>query len=1652
MAIQSPSNHFDIVRRITCRVETPHTSGTGIILPASNEGDAYLITAKHCLFGKDFDREIQSDEITLHIPSVNEKDFSTFTLDQNSRILLSSDTNLDIAIVKLDGYNLEIADISLLDVRYFQRECFFRGYPRADHLQLGINIHVNFVDNNIVSTQTPLDTYDSISHDNCDGFSGSGVFSNIGGTPFFVGLLYELKEPFRRFHVYNLSQINSVLSDNELSALPTSILPINPDIQKNMRLLERKSKVVLESIKDTFDDQFNLPRESVIPQFNEVFQAHHLVILKGVEGAGKSAFAKSQLSVLQRQGFKILALKADWFAKESVEEIFPAINQDLQDLLVSLGTTQQLIVLIDSLEKLLEVDTYFALEEFLQICKELPYVRLVITCRSYAYQHLIFDLHHHFPTYSFVDIPLLSDAELETVSGHFPSLVSLLENAQSRTILKRPFYLNLALRHKAIFQHNAATTELKFRELIWEHIVGSHSSTRANTFEQIVIERASQMSLFARLDGLHTKSLQELVRDGILEVDEITKDSYRPSHDIYEDIALIRYVTRAFQSKQNTEDFFVRIDGKTPAKRRGFRLWLNEALIEPKQIAGFIHDVFELQTISRFWLDELIVAILRSEYCQIFFEHNERLLLENNQALLLRFIHLLRTTCQEPDEKLIQALQDQDGQSLYQWIYLKPVGMGWEVIVRFIEKHFNDLSQHKPLILRLLIQDWSKKLQFGLELPVESRQTGAILLSILEEVKTCYKAGKDAPYSTKLINEGIELLFQLPKCFEIEVQSLIEEANIFTKKAKERYRSRERRLTFSLDFIAEDDEDDETRNYHLSDFYQTIIKFVLSGLSNQVVCLSIPELVCRVAKDQWLTYEVESEIDHYSITDRGLGFGLSISNLDYFPSGIYKTPIRFLLYSHITHALRLIVDVFNHSTQAYTNSRRGRTSNVVEVEIVHNDGTRTVQKGNAALWEIFRGNVEATEYLLESILMSLESWLFELCESNRSLANEWINISYSYLLKNSTSVAVTAVLASVAQAYPHRVSSLCFPILRVREFFKWDIHRLVGDQVPLAILDTNIPFAQVERHKSNQLPHRKNHLEFLVTKLQMEGFSREMNEIIDEHLTKCEPDDTEWKLALNRMDARKFIIDETMESPAENQIVLRPVIDEELQVFVEENAKEMETRNRVLGITNWAIALYNDKAGTDTSFAKWHQEFSTYQEIKESETDSVRLFLDPTSLAATGIKHFRNQVSPEQLKWCIEMLIEAVMERVSGNIHHAPYSSMYLKFAVETIPETLSLDIDDELKLSVKQVIFVALLYLVTNESEYPFEAFRNTVWKIDSDYADACVAGMIQYARMFKQRKWFTPNSSKAEEERKTFLERVQVLAKQVAANEISIDLVNLSFDTCASYFLSFAIEIVPFNLNNTSYHNLLHQLFHLHIAWNNISRRERHQEELSFEAQRELQRYIAKFLLFQDKDIGKTFFANILDSIFDDRENVSHESIKYVAEILEWMIVGQDLLQSESFWDIWVILEDRIRKSDRKHYVSYLFLSHRYWNSKADSWKPLQNKSLIVRRLVVEFGQYDLKAVLKLLSGIGTKELMPNGLNWLQSVLANVEDAKQELVDSNVFFYAEKLVQRTYYRYLREIKRDHQLQQSLLVLLDLMVDSGSSLAFIVRERLITA
>jgi hypothetical protein len=275
---------------------------------------------------------------------------------------------------------------------------------------------------------------------------------------------------------------------------------------------------------------------------------------------------------------------------------------------------------------------------------------------------------------------------------------------------------------------------------------------------------------------------------------------------------------------------------------------------------------------------------------------------------------------------------------------------------------------------------------------------------------------------------------------------------------------------------------------------------VLSGLHSSELCKELPDEVCKVAINKWLIKEDEK----YSLGglhDIEDDFSLAHDTKG-FPSGIFQTPIRFLLYYHPAQALNLIVTVMNFVTEAYANSDRGKENGIVQIEIIQENGSVNYQLGDAVLWGMYRGFVQSTPYLLQSILMALENWLLELCQIEEAWAEKLIKSAYSYLLKNSTSVTTTAVLSSIAMAYPKKIGKTCFPILKVKEFFEWDSDRFAGDLHPLAPFDPDNPYAQEERHRSNNLPHRKYRLENLVTNFQIGGYLDEINSIIDDFMLR----------------------------------------------------------------------------------------------------------------------------------------------------------------------------------------------------------------------------------------------------------------------------------------------------------------------------------------------------------------------------------------------------------------------------------------------------------------------------------------------------------------------------------------------------------------------
>ena len=134
-----------------------------------------------------------------------------------------------------------------------------------------------------------------------------------------------------------------------------------------------------------------------------------------------------------------------------------------------------------------------------------------------------------------------------------------------------------------------------------------------------------------------------------------------------------------------------------------------------------------------------------------------------------------------------------------------------------------------------------------------------------------------------------------------------------------------------------------------------------------------------------------------------------------------------LLRHHPREGIAFIIAVFNHSADWYAHPRVGSeyVEPPFEMTLTFADGTSRTQWCDGRLWDLYRG-MSVGPYVLQSLLMALERWLLEFAEAHpRELDAILLQI-----LKRSDSAAITAVVASVATAFPHSSGETLLVLLR----------------------------------------------------------------------------------------------------------------------------------------------------------------------------------------------------------------------------------------------------------------------------------------------------------------------------------------------------------------------------------------------------------------------------------------------------------------------------------------------------------------------------------------------------------------------------------------------------------------------------------------------
>ena len=205
------------------------------------------------------------------------------------------------------------------------------------------------------------------------------------------------------------------------------------------------SEVILKPLKSTIG-HFHLPKNDTYQAIVESVGHFQLTMVTGKPGAGKSAAVKDVLNN-EFQNATTFVFRADQFNTPHLTQVFTnqGIIEKIQDIFSILSLIPEKILVIDSLEKLLEGDPENAFKQLLALLKEYSDIKIVATVRRYSVDLIQQKFGIDQSAVNVIEVPNLNQEELEEVARNFPQLRSVLQNPQISRLLESPKYLDFAL-------------------------------------------------------------------------------------------------------------------------------------------------------------------------------------------------------------------------------------------------------------------------------------------------------------------------------------------------------------------------------------------------------------------------------------------------------------------------------------------------------------------------------------------------------------------------------------------------------------------------------------------------------------------------------------------------------------------------------------------------------------------------------------------------------------------------------------------------------------------------------------------------------------------------------------------------------------------------------------------------------------------------------------------------------------------------------------------------------------------------------------------------------------------------------------------------------------------------------------------------------
>lgn len=1413
--------------------------------------------------------------------------------------------------------------------------------------------------------------------------------------------------------------------------------------------LKHHTETILNPIRSKIlfnDFEIKIDRSQTTKNLKGLLKNSSVLIISGEAGVGKTAVIKDfYFQIKGTTPFYIF--KAIEFNVPNINQLFANYgNFTLSDFIKEHDKETEKYVIIDSAEKLSDINHHETFQEFLSTLIENGWKTIFTTRYSYLddlkYQFVeVFNLN-----YLVLPVDNLTKKELVELSRTYQFILP--SNDRLRELLRNPFYLNEYLRNYRSLETSINYSD--FKRILWSKQILNSAYRKNNLhikredcFLKIAQKRSNTGQFFVKVDECDGEILQKLEFDEIIKYDH-SSGGYFITHDIYEEWALDKVVESAFHNARDYKIFYQNIGSSLPI-RRAFRNWLTEKLyLKREDVKTIIESSINDAGVESYWIDEVLVSVLLSDYSESFFQLFESKLLENDQTLLLKCVFLLRIACKEIDESFLNllGLTRLDGISL-KTLFTKPKGSGWVSTINFIYKHKKDFGlRHINAILPLL-NDWNNKNKEG----ATTKKASQISMFFYDELTKNGRFGFGYRNETKkqLINTILN------GSFEIKAE-----------------------LTDIINKAALQKEIDRRSKYY--DLFHTVLSSVTDSIE---IAKNLPEQIISLANKYWFQNPCQSdfysgrlEVEQY--------YCISPQNLDYFPSSAFQTPIFNLLRFAPNQTVDFILSFTNKTVECYSKSKLNKE--VEEVVFFIDENHSIKQFISDRLWKTYRGTHVST-HILESIHMALERWLLEIAKtSTKDIIEKWC----LYLLENSKSASITAVVTSVVFSQPSKLFNIATILFKTKLFFIFDKNRWISDQHQKSCLITlrdrfGVNYKN-EIHENERIDacddkHRKFDLEQLTIYYQ---FFKIEEELEDEVLRKQEiiwnifdkyyqelPASTEetesdktWRLFLARMDRRKMR-PEVDEKDGQTVISFHPEIEPELRKFSEESLQKSSFALKHTSLQLWSTFRFTKDESKYIQYIQYEENPQTIiseikeiiKEIKDPQNEDFYSLNHsiPAYACSVLVRDYFEKLSSEDREFCKSVLLEKASLPLRFESYQYQISDG-TEPAIISLPSLLDLFPND--KEEIKLLLFLLLLNPQEEISAFATSAILHNLWKINYEDAHSIFIGClllkpkyINFRAETKKRN-YEKNIFDVSEKQiiENFIDNHEVELENLVANKLSY--VNITdFINTDIGVLNTAFELIPLDRRNQDHELFLTGVLPIFA------------KKIFLEDDASDYTYVHRFLkkfAYLVLMSSKTRIQAYLEPFFSAFGS-SRDASDFFAEFIS---AEDKLNQYDEFWIVWDTFYEKIvelcEKNNSYHYTkaiihNYLF-AWSYWKKDTKEWHTIREKEkAFFKKIAFDVGYHPsvLYSISKVLNDI-CSNFIEDGISWISSILESNEKLSSEELEINTIYYLESLARKYIFTKRQRIKTNPRLKTQLIIILDFLIEKGSSSGYLLREDIL--